>query len=215
MQRLTVVKPPRLEVLRTDAYRAMPWRNGKGMTLEIARDPAAGESFRWRLSLADIAQDGPFSAYPGYRRALVLVHGEDLRLSFRRHGAQRLSPARRGARFEGEWHTECAIPHGPCTDLSLIVHKGSADSPACIVRAPSVLAVTAPRTLALSRELYSALFILEGCAGIRESGQRRAQLARPRDALLVPPGANRTLLLESRGPTPAQIAVLRWRPGKT
>ena len=214
MRTSTAVKPPPLKLLRAATYRAMPWRNGKGMTLEIARDPATGEAFTWRLSLADIAQDGPFSAYPGYRRALVLVHGDDLRLRFHRHGTQRLSPARRGTRFEGEWHTACAIPHGPCTDLSLIVHKGSAGSPACIVRAPSVLAVTAPRTLVLSPELYSALFILEGCAGIRESGQRRARLARPRDVLLIPPGAGRALLLDSRGPTPAKIAVLRWRPGK-
>ena len=214
MRKLTAVTPPPLKLLRAAGYRAMPWRNGKGMTLEIARAPASGEHFTWRLSLADIAQDGPFSAYPGYRRALVLVHGDDLRLKFRQHGAQRLSPARRGTRFEGAWHTECTVPHGPCTDLSLIVHKGSAGSPACIVRAPSILAVTAPRTLVRSSALHSALFILEGCAGIRESGQRRARLARPRDVLLIPPGAGRALLLDSRGPTPAKIAVLRWRPGK-
>lgn len=211
--KLTAVKPPRLEVLSAAAYRAMPWRNGKGMTLEIARDPAAGDHFTWRLSLADIAQNGPFSAYPGYRRALVLVHGDDLRLKFRGHGEHRLSPARRGTRFEGDWNTECTVAHGPCTDLSLIVHRGSARSPACIVRAPSILVIASRRTLALSADLYSALFILAGSAGIREVGDGRARLAHPRDTLLVRPGAGRTLLLENRGPGAARIAVLRWRPG--
>ncbi len=206
--------PPPLKLLRAAAYRAMPWRNGKGITLEIARDPAAGEHFTWRVSLADITQDGPFSAYPGYRRALVLVSGEDLRLKFPRHGTQHLSSARRGARFEGEWTTECSIPQGPCTDLSLIVHRGSGVSPACIVRAPSVLAVASRRTLALPADLYSALFILAGTVGIRELREHRARLARPRDTLLVRPGVPRTLLLENRGPDRAHIAVLRWRPGK-
>ena len=183
------------------------------MTLEIARDPLAGESFTWRLSLADIAQDGPFSAYPGYRRALVLVRGDDLRLKFHRHGTQRLCPTRRGTRFEGDWNTECTIPQGPCTDLSLIVHKGSADSPACIVRAPSVLALTSRRTFVLSADLHSVLFILAGTAGIRELREHRVRLARTRDTLLVRPGADRTLLLENRGPDTARIVVLRWRPG--
>ena len=214
MQRLTVVKPPRLEVLRTDAYRAMPWRNGKGMTREIARDPADGEAFRWRLSLADIAQDGPFSAYPGYRRALVLVHGDDLRLTFGGHGQRRLSPARCGARFEGDWTTECSVPLGRCTDLSLIVRKGPAGSPACIVRAPSIVSLASTREVMLSAALYSALFILEGTALIRELGDARARLAHPRDTVLIRPGADRTLRLESRGSGTARLAVLRWRPGR-
>ena len=205
--------PPPMTLLRAADYRAMPWRNGKGTTLEIARDPPAGESFRWRLSLAEIAEDGPFSAYPGYRRALVLVRGDELRLKFARHGTQRLCPARRGTRFEGDWNTECTIPQGPCTDLSLIVHRGSAVSPACIVRAPSVLSVASRRTLVLSADLHSVLFILSGTAGIRELGEHRARLARPRDTVLVRPGADRTLLLESRGPNTTRIVVLRWRPG--
>jgi environmental stress-induced protein Ves len=192
----------------------MPWRNGAGMTREIARDPLAGEPFRWRLSLADITEDGPFSAYPGYRRALVLVRGDDLRLRFRGHGTQRLCAAGRGTRFEGEWNTECTIPSGPCTDLSLIVHRGAVRSPSCIVRAPSVLAVASTRALVLSADLFSALFILAGIVRIEAFGERRARIARPQDTLLVRPGASRTLLLESRGPDTARIAVLRWRPGR-
>lgn len=183
------------------------------MTLEIARDPLAGESFTWRLSLADITQGGPFSAYPGYRRALVLVRGDELRLKFHRHGTQRLCPARRGTRFDGDWNTECTVPQGPCTDLSLIVHKGCEDSPACIVRAPSVLALTSRRTLVLSADLYSVLFILSGTAGIRGLRERRVRLAHARDTLLVRPGAARTLLLENRGADTARIVVLRWWPG--
>ncbi|MGC8518897.1 MAG: HutD/Ves family protein [Steroidobacteraceae bacterium] len=207
------MKPPRLEILRATTYRAMPWRNGNGMTLEIARDPATGESFRWRLSLADIAQDGPFSAYPGYRRALVLVHGEDLRLAFGEHGQRRLSPARRGALFEGDWSTQCSVPLGRCTDLSLIVRKGAAGSPACIVRAPSILSLVSTRELMLSAPLYSALFVLEGTAEVGEVGDPRTELAHPRDTLIIRPGADRTLRLKNRGSGTARLALLRWRPG--
>lgn len=209
------VMPPRIEVLRSSDYRPMPWRNGKGTTLEIARQPAAAEPFTWRLSLADITQDGPFSAYPGYRRAMVLVHGDDLRLKFRRHGERRLSPGQRGVRFDGDWITGCTIARGPCTDLSLIVHKGSRGSRACIVRAPSVLAVLSTRLLVLPADLYCALFILEGVAGIRQFEDRHTRFARPRDTLLIRPGAARTLLLERRGAGIARIAVLRWRAGES
>ena len=60
----------------------MPWRNGGGETLEIAADPAdAGSTaFRWRVSVATVEHDGPFSRFPGVARTLVLLDGAGLRL---------------------------------------------------------------------------------------------------------------------------------------
>ena len=49
------------------SYRAMPWKNGQGITHEIAREPAAGDSFLWRLSIAEVAADGDFSLVPRHR----------------------------------------------------------------------------------------------------------------------------------------------------
>src|SRR5215469_18523053 len=88
---------PGCKLLKYKGYRSMPWKNGRGVTLEIARQPATGEVFSWRLSLAQIDEDCDFSAYPGYRRALVLVTGNSLKLRFRGHGSCSLGPSRRGA----------------------------------------------------------------------------------------------------------------------
>lgn len=77
---------PALRILPASGYRVEPWRNGGGLTRVIAvgrpRAPgatAAGE-WDWRLSLAEIARAGPFSALPGVARQLMLVDGGPLLL---------------------------------------------------------------------------------------------------------------------------------------
>jgi environmental stress-induced protein Ves len=196
------------------AYRRMPWKNGRGFTLEIAREPAAGEDFAWRLSLADIDRDGDFSAYPGYRRALVLVAGERLRLTFRGHGRRTLDPARRGARFEGDWETHCAIPRGRCTDLSLIVSKGSGIR----LRAPKMLRVGSAKvgpagSTVLAANLHAALFVIAGSVAVIESTGARPRTLRALDTLLLSPGRRRTLRFRGRERSGAQLVLLSWRPG--
>ena len=194
-------------------YRRMPWRNGRGFTLEIAREPATGEDFAWRLSLADIERDGDFSAYPGYRRAIVLVAGERLHLRFRGHGSRVLDPARRGARFEGDWETHCAIPGGRCTDLSLIVRRGSGARPGSIVRAPRMLRVKSSGRVVAATNLHGALFVIAGSVAVTESIRARSRIIRARDTLLLSPGPQRTLRLRSLDRSAAQLVLLSWRPG--
>ncbi|MGH8320090.1 MAG: HutD/Ves family protein [Steroidobacteraceae bacterium] len=205
-------KKPGSQVRRYKTYRAMPWRNGRGVTLEIAREPAVGEDFAWRLSLADIDRDGEFSAYPGHRRALVLVAGNSLHLRFRGHGQCLLDPARRGTRFEGDWVTHGAVPEGRCTDLSLIVRKQPAARPTAVVRAPRMLRLKSTGRVALAKDLYGALFVLEGSVAVAESIRARPRTVRTQDTVLLSPGPQRTLRLRSLGPSAVRLVLLRWRP---
>lgn len=192
----------------------MPWKNGRGVTREIAREPATGEEFAWRMSLAQIDADCDFSAFPGYRRALVLVTGTSLQLRFRGHGSCSLGPVRRGARFEGDWQTHCAVPHGCCTDLSLIVRKGSMGRPACIVRVPMLLRIGSTRRLVVAAGLHGALFPLDGSVAVTESTRARPRSLSTWDTLLLSPGPQRILSIRNLGPRPAQLVLLRWRPGR-
>lgn len=48
----------------------IPWRNGGGWTSVLAQSES-GEPAEWRISLADIERDGPFSDYSGYDRTIV------------------------------------------------------------------------------------------------------------------------------------------------
>lgn len=203
-------------VLEARNYRAMPWRNGRGSTLEIARDPASGEEFAWRLSLADIEHSGDFSAYPGYRRALVLIAGKRVSLRFKGHGHRVLNPARRGTRFEGAWKTHCAVPEGRCRDLSLIVRRGSGTCPESILHAPLVLRLASSHRLVVANDLCAALFVLEGTVTVTLSTSGRPRSVRARDTLLLARGPERTLTVRSLRPSsPALVVLLRWRPGRT
>lgn len=65
-----------------DAVAPMAWKNGGGVTREIAVWPlgATMEDFAWRISVADITADGPFSAFPGIDRQIVLIDGAGVHL---------------------------------------------------------------------------------------------------------------------------------------
>jgi hypothetical protein len=54
-------------------YTAMPWANGKGVTVEMLRVEAAG--LKWRLSRASVVEDGDFSLFPGIERNLTVITG--------------------------------------------------------------------------------------------------------------------------------------------
>ena len=50
-------------IIRRRDYHAAPWRNGGGVTFEIAREPQGEGAFEWRLSLAQVDRTGPFSDF--------------------------------------------------------------------------------------------------------------------------------------------------------
>ena len=69
-------------VLSPNDYRRMPWKNGLGHTMQIATHPADADlaSFVWRVSVAEVTQDGPFSPFAGVDRTLVLLTGAGMKL---------------------------------------------------------------------------------------------------------------------------------------
>jgi environmental stress-induced protein Ves len=60
-------------------YTRQPWKNGKGVTVELAREDRDG-ALLWRLSMATVAEDGPFSVFPGVERNLTVLTGPGFRL---------------------------------------------------------------------------------------------------------------------------------------
>lgn len=102
------------------------WRNDGGWTREILRVPGPlaspeGDAFDWRVSIAEVEADGPFSVYEGYDRALVLLDGAGMDLRFTSTG--KTVPLRadsRLARFAGDAPIEATLVDGPTTDFNLI-----------------------------------------------------------------------------------------------
>jgi uncharacterized protein len=107
-------------------YRAMPWKNGQGVTHEIAREPTAGEAFLWRLSIAEVAADGDFSLFPGYDRTISVIEGAGMALEFVEAPAKRIDRRFAPFDFSGDWHCRCRLIDGPIRDFNLMVDRGRA-----------------------------------------------------------------------------------------
>lgn len=107
-------------------HRRVPWRNGQGVTTEIAVDPpqaGAGERFRWRLSLAEVGQSGPFSDFAGYDRVITLIEGNGMVLRFDAAPEQRIEQCFEPFGFDGGWRTDCELIDGPIRDFNVMVDR--------------------------------------------------------------------------------------------
>lgn len=100
-------------------YRRERWSNGLGWTREIARQPAQGD-FDWRVSIAEVDRDAPFSAFPGVQRELVLLSGEGMRLHMEGMEPAELLPPHGRIRFSGEQTVRAELLAGPTTDYNLM-----------------------------------------------------------------------------------------------
>ncbi|MEP6882581.1 MAG: HutD family protein, partial [Dokdonella sp.] len=64
-----------IRLLHARDYQRNRWKNDGGWTTEIASEPLAdaASGFRWRVSIAEIETDGPFSQFTGVERDLLLL----------------------------------------------------------------------------------------------------------------------------------------------
>lgn len=119
----------RSRVLPAYEYRRTRWRNGGGWTREIHAEPGAGEvDWDWRLSIAEVTADGPFSAFPGVDRELVLLSGEGLRLVFADDEPVEVRPPYGRHRFAGEAAVQGELIDGPTHDFNLMWRRDRYDA---------------------------------------------------------------------------------------
>lgn len=97
------------------------WRNGGGETREIVSLPPADEHFSWRISIATLAADGPFSFFPGVDRVITLLEGEgvELTVSGKTHRLLRHQPFA----FAGEEQIECHLSNGVSCDFNVMTRR--------------------------------------------------------------------------------------------
>jgi uncharacterized protein len=112
-----------LRLVARDSLVATPWKNGGGVTRQIACFPEGSDigSFEWRISTAEVAQDGPFSRFEGVDRRLYILEGAGLAL---RRGArtERLL-AGEHLDFPGEAEVYGSLIGGAVTDLNIMVRR--------------------------------------------------------------------------------------------
>jgi environmental stress-induced protein Ves len=133
--------PLAVRIVHESAHRTMPWKNGAGTTTEIAIDPAAadlGSRFHWRLSIASVQRSGPFSAFPGYERTIMLIEGDGMDLAVGGGPVRRLDRAFEPFVFSGDAPVECRLIKGPVRDFNLMVDRSLSRSWAQVWHADSV-----------------------------------------------------------------------------
>ena len=99
----------------------MPWKNGGGVTTEIFASPSSGD-FDWRVSIATVNTDGPFSKFNGYERHIMTLSGEGMVLDIEGSGRFTLEPFRPFS-FSGEAQVQGSLLRGTVLDFNLIVRR--------------------------------------------------------------------------------------------
>ncbi|MGH8401469.1 MAG: HutD/Ves family protein [Gammaproteobacteria bacterium] len=117
-----------IQLLELQDQRVMPWKNGGGITRELAVYPADagldGKPFLWRISIAEVANDGSFSGFPGYDRDIMLVAGRGMELSVQDQAPIKISDCYKPLRFSGDVPTHCRLLDGPVRDFNVMSARG-------------------------------------------------------------------------------------------
>lgn len=117
-----------MKLRKYGSYKSTPWKNGGGVTSEIAIYPEtanfADNDFLWRLSSAKITSTNNFSAFDGYDRILFVVKGEGLLLSENGSPHKNRLPSLIAYRFQGETPIECELLSDEVVDFGIIYKRG-------------------------------------------------------------------------------------------
>lgn len=114
-------------VIRAAECRSMPWKNGGGATTEICvHPPGAGlDDFGWRVSMAKVASDGPFSGFAGVDRTLTMLAGDGLRLVINDAAPVVLGCDSAPLSFPADVPTGSTLIGSSVTDLNVMTRRGA------------------------------------------------------------------------------------------
>ena len=176
-----------MRVLRASDYRSMPWKNGGGVTTEIAVSPdrAGLDDFDWRISMARVEGGGPFSLFVGVDRTLAIVEGEGIVLDIAGQARATIDRGSDPLSFPADAPTQASLIDGPITDLNVMTRR------ARMQHSVERIMISEPAEIVLGAE-NTLIFCLDG--NVRMDGSTTVQLG-PRDTFWAPKQAA-TLYIE-------------------
>lgn len=161
------------------------WQNDGGWTREIAR--SGGGAWDWRISVADVEGDGPFSLFPGIERELLILSGDGVALDFADGRQHRLTPGQPRLRFAGEAAIHSRLLGGAVRDFNLMWRR--ADTAAQLEE----IQWQDARSLPVAADQTLLLFVRQGEVRLPEYGIRAAAY----DSLLWTAGAAHSVSVEA------------------
>jgi len=132
-------------------YRRTPWKNGGGVTVDIA-----GQDEVWHFGRTPITAPGPFSDYAGFDRLQVLVAGQGLVLDTPGGEIDVRTPFE-PVRFGGETPIVSRLEAGPVEVVNLIGARTKVRIALEVLKTDSALAVEAGTHLAYAAHGAGAL----------------------------------------------------------
>jgi uncharacterized protein len=123
---------PRLMALPASGFRRTPWKNGGGISTDIAdcyRPDAASADWDgviWRLGRTQIVTPGPFSDLTGYERLQVVIAGRGLVL-VTPGGEIDLREPLAPVRYDGGTPIVTRLENGPVEVVNLIADRALCD----------------------------------------------------------------------------------------
>ena len=146
-----MMKP--FKIYSPQSFQTLPWRNGLGSTVELlAETPNKNEAFSWRLSIASVANDGPFSDFSGYDRTLLLLEGSGITLNKPNGIFKVLNSSLDYANFKGEDLIDATLHNGPIKDFNIMTLRSICTSSVTAINetSESLLNINADKLLVYS-----------------------------------------------------------------
>jgi environmental stress-induced protein Ves len=148
-----------LRVLPASERPAQPWKNGQGVTWQVAAAPDGADvgDFDWRVSIAEISQDGGFSSFPGVDRTIAVIDGAGVDLTV--DGIHHELLPHQPFAFTGEATTSCRLLSGTTRDLNLMTTRGRVGGSMEFISVDGELTQTAEELV---------LIVADGAASVNE-----------------------------------------------
>ncbi len=145
------------------------WKNGGGTTRELLAWPGPAD-WVFRLSVAEVQADGPFSGFAGVQRWFAVLSGAGVRLrlgALAPHEVQVLTPASSPFCFDGALPVDCTLMDGATQDFNLMVRTGQARAQMQRVAGSLKTEGAGPRTVAVwSGDAGADLWLGQECTPV-------------------------------------------------
>ncbi|UPG94054.1 HutD/Ves family protein [Luteibacter aegosomatissinici] len=129
-----------MKIIRFDELKAVPWKNGLGITRELAVEPpgASMDTFAWRVSIADVDTASPFSTFAGIDRTIVLLEGDGFTMVLDGEREHALTTPCAPFAFPGEAKVDVRLAGGATRDFNLMVRRGVGSARLEVLHGPGV-----------------------------------------------------------------------------
>lgn len=122
-----------MEILRYTDLTETTWKNGGGITRDIAGASVHGNHI-WRLSMADVTCDGSFSDFGGFVRILTVIKGRGMTLES--HDDILQADPKVPVRFDGALNIFARLKSDASTNLNLMFDPNYCEGDVVILHGP-------------------------------------------------------------------------------